>query len=562
MSQATQVFGDRRRSALAAEPSPQPSPAHRVAPNMARSALIVGLAFVLSRILGVTRDVILARTFATGPEMDAYVSAFRIPDLLFLTVFSGAFGAAFIPVFGDFVDRGDKDRAWRLASAVLTWSGIAVVFLSLVMFVAARPLMHLVSPGFDAQTMDIAVGLMRILLLSPVFLGLGIASKGILEAQNQFTLPALAPLVYNMGTIIGAAFFAPTYGIKAVAWGLVAGALGHFLTQVPGLIRVGVSFKPVLDRHVDGLAEVARLLGPRVLGLAAFQINVVAVTAFASISGPSDVAAVNYSYQLLMLPHGVLALSISTVAFPSLAALFSRGDAAGFRNLLDRTMRPLLFLTFPASAGLLLVRKPIVEVIYQRGNFGPADTNLVTAPLAFFAIGLVGYGLTEIVTRVFYATRDTRTPVITTILTVILNVVLCGLFVHSLGAAGLALALSLTTASEAVILLLFLRHRIGSVVAPDFWAWLAKVIAATAGMSLVILATIDTLERAMVFAPNTIVRYGIFLLAMGTYVLAFLVVAQLIRIPELEAVIAKIVSRLPSPVARVVRMLGFGDRIA
>jgi len=529
---------------------------------MARSALIVGLAFVLSRLLGVAREVILAREFATGPEMDAYVSAFRIPDLLFLTVFSGAFGAAFIPIFGDFIDRGDRDRAWRLASAVLTWSGLAVAVLSSVMFVAARPLMHLVSPGFDAQTMDIAVSLMRILLLSPVFLGLGIASKGILEAQNQFTLPAIAPLVYNLSTIIGAAFFAPTYGIKAVAWALVIGALGHFLTQVPGLIRVGISFRPTLDRHVDGLREVARLLGPRVLGLAAFQINLVAVTAFASISGPSDVAAVNYSFQLLMLPHGVLALSISTVAFPSLAALFSRGDTLGFRNLLDRTMRPLLFLTFPASAGLLLMRKPIVQVIYERGNFGPADTNLVIAPLAFFAIGLVGYGLTEIVTRVFYATRDTRTPVITTILTVALNVVLCALFVQSLGAAGLALALSVTTASEAVILLLFLRHRIGSVVSADFWPWLAKVIGATAGMSLIILLTTDRLERAMVFAPNSIMRYGIFLFAMAMYVLGFLVFAQVLRIPELEAVLDRIVSRLPAPLARIARMFGFGSRRA
>ncbi|MGC4192448.1 MAG: murein biosynthesis integral membrane protein MurJ [Thermomicrobiales bacterium] len=561
MSQATQVFGDRRRVVPVEEPARPSSSVGRAAPNMARSALIVGLAFVLSRVLGVAREVILARTFATGPEMDAYVSAFRIPDLLFLTVFSGAFGAAFIPIFGEFVDRGDRDRAWRLASAVLTWSGIAVVILSTIMFVAARPLMHLVSPGFDAQTMDIAVRLMRILLLSPVFLGLGIAAKGILEAQNQFTLPAIAPLVYNLGTIVGAAFFAPKYGIYAVAWGLVVGALGHFLTQVPGLIRTGISFRPTIDRNVDGLREVARLFGPRVLGLAAFQINLVAVTAFASISGPSDVAAVNYSQQLLMLPHGVLALSISTVAFPSLAALFSRGDTAGFRNLLDRTMRPLLFLTFPASAGLLLVREPIVQVIYERGNFGPADTALVIAPLAFFAIGLVGYGLTEIVTRVFYATRDTRTPVITTILTVGLNIVLCGLFVHSLGAAGLALALSLTTASEAVILLLFLRHRIGSIVSPDFWPWLAKVIAATAGMALVIMATVGRLERAMIFAPSSIMRYGIFLFAMAMYLLAFLVCAQVLRISELETVTDKIVSRLPGPLARIARTFGFGTPI-
>jgi len=417
--------------------------------------------------------------------------------------------------------------------------------------------MYIVSPGFDDETMDIAVKLMRVLLLSPVFLGLGIAAKGILEAQHQFTLPAVAPLIYNAAIIVGAFFFAEDHGIYAVGWAVIIGALGHFLVQVPGLIRVGMRFRPTISRQVDGLRDVVRLLGPRVLGLAAFQINLIVVTAFASVSDASHVSSINYANQLLMLPHGVIGLSISTVAFPALAALYSRGDQVGFRNLLDRTLRPLLFLSIPASAGLFLVRQPIVQVLYERGNFGPLDTQLVTAPLAWFAIGLVGYGLTEIVTRVFYAARDTRTPVITTILTIILNVLLMALFVGSMSQSGLALSLSLTTASEAVILLLFLRQRIGQVVSPDFWGWLARVLATTACMSVVIILTIGLLEDAMADSRDTpLMAYAIFAYAMVIYAFAFITFARIFRLPELTLVVERIASRLPGPARRIFGMLG------
>ena len=501
MSQASQVLHlDQPLSideAIDEYPLDISAPVARRSSGLAKSALIVAAAFVLSRVLGLAREIILARQFGTGPEMDAYVSAFKIPDMLFLIVMAGAFGAAFIPVFGEYLANDDQYRAWRLASSVLTWAGVGVVVLSGLCFVLARPLMHVVAPGFDQYTEDMAVQLMRILLLSPVFLGLGIAAKGILEAHNQFTLPAIAPLVYNIAIIIGAVFFVPEYGIYAVGWAVIIGALGHFLVQVPGLVRAGMRFRPTLDRHVDGLGEVARLLGPRVIGLAVFQINFIAVTAFASTTGSESVSAINYAWQLLMLPHGVLALSISTVIFPTLAALYSKGEKEQFRSTLDRTLRPLLFLSIPSSIGLLLLRKPIVQVIFQSGDFDAESTMLVIAPLAYFAIGLLGYALTEILTRVFYATRDTRTPVITGILTVVLNLLLCVLFMESLGYKGLALALSVTTGAEAIILLLFLRGRIGHIVEANFGGWLLKVVGASAALTVVIMVTEPWLEDAL-----------------------------------------------------------------
>ncbi|HEV2065431.1 MAG TPA: murein biosynthesis integral membrane protein MurJ [Thermomicrobiales bacterium] len=565
MSQATQVFNPHpqpsnetaEEQAEAASSGVATPTAMRAAPSMATSAVIVGLAFVMSRILGLGREVILANAFGTGREMDAYVSAFRIPDLLFLVVMAGSFGAAFIPVFGEYLTNGDQERAWRLASAVLTWAGIGVLVMSAVCFVLARPLMFLVAPGFDDETADMAVNLMRILLLSPVFLGFGIAAKGILEAHHQFTLPALAPLLYNVAIIIGALFFVEDHGIYAVGWAVIIGALGHFLIQVPGLLRAGIRFRPTISRQVEGLGEVTRLLGPRVIGSAAFQFNFIAVNAFASTSADEHVSAINYAWQLLMLPHGVLALSISTVVFPSLAALYSHGDNDGFRSMLDRALRPLLFLSVPAGIGLLLLREPIVRVIFESGDFDRASTRLVIAPLAWFAFGLIGYALTEILTRVFYATRDTRTPVVTGVLTVILNLLLCMLFIDTLGYTGLALALSATTSAEAVILLLFLRERIGPIFSPGFTGWMVRVAAAGAVMAAIILVTAPTLERVLeADGSSRIQAYLLFVYAMGLYVLSFVLAAYMLRIPELQQMTGKVARRLPGGLRHPLERIG------
>jgi putative peptidoglycan lipid II flippase len=560
MSQALQVFGHRLRPPEpdTTESTTPQSPIARIATSaLARNAAIVGLAYILSRILGLFRESILANRFGTTGDMSAYVSAFRIPDLLFLVVMAGAFGAAFIPVFGEFLTKGDDDKAWRLASAVLTWSAIAVLALCVICFVFARPLMWLVSPGFDKETEDTAVELMRILLLSPVFLGLGIAAKGILEAQNQFTLPAIAPLLYNIATIIGAWWFAPEYGIHAVAWAVIIGAAGHFAIQVPGLLRSGIQFRPTLDRQIEGLREVWRLFGTRVIGLAAFQINFVAVNAFASQTHDGHVAALNYAWQLLMLPHGVLALSVSTVIFPTLASLYSQGKKEEFRSTFERALRPLLFLMLPASVGLLLLGDPIVRLIFESGQFDDASTSLVVQPLAWFAVGLVGYGLTEVLTRIFYAMKDTRTPVVTTVLTIVLNLFLCALFVRSLEHSGLALALAITTACEATIMMLFLKKRIGHVVSAGFWTWLSRVLGATLGMAVVILISVPWLKSAQEnLGSRSPMLFLIVAYAFGLYILAFLAFAWMLRIPELRQLAGKITNRLPSPLRSIAAKAG------
>jgi len=518
----------------------------RTSRSLVQSASIVAVAFVASRILGLGREVILARQFGTSGDYDAYVAAFRVPDLLFLIIMAGAFGSAFIPVFSGLLGRGRDDDAWMLASVVLNLAAIAMVIATIICFVFANQLVDtVVAPGLEPASRELTVQLLRLLLLSPVFLGLGIAAKGILEGQDRFDLPALAPLIYNLAIILAALFLAPRYGIYGVAIGVIIGALGHALIQLPGLVRGGMHYRPVLNLRVPGLAEIGRLLVPRLIGQAAFQINVIVVYALASGSGMGAVSSLNYALQLMMLPHGVVALSISTVVFPTMARLFDQGNVTGFRQTFGRALRPLLFLTLPAAVGLFAFREAIVQSLFQFGAFSSQSTDLVVLPLAWFALGLLGYALAEVLTRAFYAMHDTKTPVIAAIGTIVLNIGLSALLIDRFGHAALAFSLSLTTAIEALILLLILRYRLGPASKGDL-RWLARVALATTVMAAVAWFTAPLLTAATEpgIAPRWI-QIALFLFGLAVTAASYLLAAYLLKIPELQDAISRFSARLP-----------------
>ncbi|MCA9860140.1 MAG: murein biosynthesis integral membrane protein MurJ [Thermomicrobiales bacterium] len=524
---------------------PGAAPAPSATSSMAKSAVIIGVAFLASRLLGLLREIVLANRFGTSSEYDAYVSAFRIPDLLFLVIMSGSFGAAFIPVFGGFLARGEEDDADRLASAVITWTALTTIVLGLITFVFAGPLMrYVVAPDLPPDAMDLAIKTMRMLLLSPLLLGMGIAAKGILETHLQFTLPALAPVVYNLAIVLAALFLAPEYGIEGVTIGVLIGALLHVGIQIPGVIRTGMRFRPTLSRNVAGLSEVGILLLPRVIGQAAFQINFVAVNHFASQTGEGGVSALNYAWQMLMLPNGVLALSISTVVFPTMAAQFELGDVDAFRNTLQRGLRPLLLLLIPAAIGLFEFRTALFQTIFQSGNFTADSTILASEPLAFLALGLVWYGLVEVLARTFYAMKDTVTPVAAGIFIIVVNIVLSKALLGSMGHVGLALALSVSTGIEAFILIVILRRRIGGF-GTEFGVWLSKIVMATAVMALVSALLAPKLDRLTAGDdPNRIIQLGMLAIAVGACAAAYFLAAWLLGLPEARNGMNKVRTRV------------------
>ncbi len=486
------------------------------------------------------REIIVAARFGTSGEYGAYLAAFRIPDLLFLVIMAGSFGSAFIPVFAGQLARGQDERAWQLASAVINLAAAAILISAAVVFVLADPIVrYLVAPGLSPELQNLAAQTMRILLLSPVLLGLGIAAKGILEAQDRFLLPALAPLLYNLGIIVGALVLAPFWGVYGLAAGVVIGALGHVGIQVPGLLRSGMRYTRSFTVRVAGLAEVGRLLLPRVIGQAAFQVNFIVVTYFASQVGDDRIAALNYAWQLMMLPHGVLALSISTVIFPSMARLFEEGRISELQVTFARAVRPLLFLTLPAAVALFAFRTAVVQTLFQYGAFSARSTALVADPLAFLALGLVFYALVEVLTRAFYAMHDTRTPVIAGLVIIGINVTLSWVLVEPLGHAGLALSLALTTGIEACILIEALSRRLGGIGA-RFGYWLARLLAATAVMAATAAIIARPLTEAT--APGAgprVVQIALFILGFAITAIAFTITAAVAELEEVDQFAAR-----------------------
>ena len=503
--------------------------------SLAKSAGIVAGSFIVSRVLGLVREIVLARQFGTTEIYSAYVSAFRVPDLLFLVVMAGAFGSAFIPVFSGFLGDGEDEAAWKLASVILNISGALVILAAAVAWVFAPELVRtVIAPEASPAAQQLTVDCMRILLLSPVFLGFGIAAKGILEGQDLFTLPALAPIIYNAATILGAIVLGPRIGVYGVAIGVVAGAIGFLILEIPGLARSGMRYSFSFDPRIPGVKEVGRLLAPRLIGQAAFQLNFIAVTNLAWRTGEQSVSALNYAWQLLMLPHGVLALSVSTVILPTLSRLWQVGDTVAFRATLGNALRPLLFLSFPAAVMLFAFRLPIVHTLFQTGAFSSESTMLVAAPLAFLAAGLVSYALVEALTRAFYAMHDTRTPVIAGIGIMVLNILIGVALLNQMGYLALALALSLSTTVEAVILCLVLQRRLGGL-----WAstrdWLVRIIASTAATAVVAAVLADPLADATMPGNGPkLQQIVVFLLALGVVAMVYLGCAWILRIPELS----------------------------
>lgn len=512
------------------------------------AAAIVAVAFLVSRVLGLVREAIVAARFGTSDEMGAYVAAFRIPDFLFLVVMSGAFGSAFVPVFAGFLEQGQRRQAWRLASNVITIAVELLVAAAALTFILSGPLVrHFIAPDLSPEIQDLAVRLTRVLLLSPLFLGLGAAAKGILEATGNFTSPALAPVTYNLAVIFGAIFLAPRFGVQGLAYGVVVGAAGHLLTQLPGLVRAGLRFSLLPLPSAEGIGTVGRLLAPRIVGQAAFQINFIVITNFAARLGASYIAAINYAYQLMMLPYGIFALSIGTVIFPAMARQYANRDFAALKTTLGDALRPLLFLTLPAAAALMILARPIVQTLLQFRNFSAESTALVSEALPYFAAGLFALAIVETITRAFYAMHDTRTPLVASLLTIGVNIAAAYILTARLGHRGLAGSLSVTTGLEMVILLLVMRRRIGAF-DPAVWHSFVKSTLATAVMAAVLLAIRPRLTT--VTDPSggkSFWQIAIFLFAVGAGLYTYLVAAWYLRSREL----AEIAGRFTGPLRRL-----------
>jgi len=504
---------------------------------LSRAVTLVMALFVVSRALGLVRQMVIGALFGTSGDLDAYLAAARVPEMIFMVVAGGALGSAFIPTFADHLAKEDRAGAWRLASAVINLALIALTVTAGLMAAFAPELVRtLIAPGFAPPQQALTAKLLQLMLVSPVIFGVSGVVMGALNAHQHFLLPALAPSVYNLSIIGGAALLGPRLGVGGMAIGVVAGASLHLLVQVPGLLRHGARYAPTLGLDDPSVREVGRLMAPRVLGTAITQLNFVVNNSLASGLGEGAVSAINYAWLLMLLPQGVFAQAVGTAAFPTFAAQAARGERAEMRRTLAATLRAVFSLALPATVGLLVLGRPLVGLLFERGAFEAASTEAVAWALGFYALGLVGHAGLEIIARAFYALHDTFTPVwvggLAMGLNVALSLTLPGVFglagwpTH----AGLALANSTATLLELLGLVLLIRRRMDGLEGRRTLVGFAKSGLAALAMGAVLLGWQAALAGALVVGGGGVV------LGAAVYLSAALV----LRVEEVWAVAGRL----------------------
>lgn len=431
--------------------------------GLAAAAIIVAVGFFGSRLLGLLRTVAIAQGFGTSPELGAYWVAFRLPDIVFQLLAGATLASAFIPVFSQYYLRRSSEEAWRLASSVLNLIFLATIGFAILGFILAPWLVPIMAPGLgeesgrQAELHALAVDLTRIMLISPVFFSVSGMFMGILNARHHFLFPALAPWTYNLSIIVAALFFTD---VHALAVGVVVGSLLHLLIQIPALRLVGMAYRPLMQWKETGVREVGRLMLPRALGLAAVQLNFLVTIFFASQVSDQAISAVNYAWLIVMTPLGLFGMAISTAVFPTLAEQAATQNMGELRRMLSLSLRLILFLTLPASVGLMILGRPLLTFLFEHGAFTAASTDITLDALIFYALGLFALSGTEILSRGFYALSDTRTPVKFAVVSMVANLILCLILVNPLEVRGLGLALSLSAILEFALLLRVLRERL------------------------------------------------------------------------------------------------------
>ncbi len=471
--------------------------------QIARAAGTVMFAILLGQITGLARGVLIARAFATS-DLDAFFASNRVSETLFMLIAAGALGSAFIPTFTGFLAKGDRPSAWKLASAL---ANLILLTLSLLTVLAAifapQIVRYLLAPGFskDPALFALTVQLLRIQLASVVLFGLGGLAVGILNAHQVFFVPALTPSMYQLGLIFGVLALAPRMGVYGLAWGVVVGAGLYLALQIPALVRLpsvdgGVphaKYTPTLGLDNVAVREVIKLMGPRILGIGVVQLNFWVNTWLASQMQTGSVASLQYGFSLMLMAQAAIAQSVAIAAMPTFSAQHALGKLDEMRAALSTSLRGVLLLAVPASIGLILLREPIVAMLYQRGQFDARMTLLVSWALLWYAAGLIGHSLLEVLTRAFYAQHDTRTPVIIGAAAMSLNLVFSfgfsALF-SSLGwmpHGGLALANSAATALEMTALFIIMRRRLKGLHGLNIWRGFAHAALGALCMGLVVI---------------------------------------------------------------------------
>ncbi len=512
--------------------------------QIARAASIVMMAYIFSTLIGILRGMVVSGAFGTSASLDSFNAANRVTELLFNLTAGGALGSAFIPMFTGMLTRKENDKAWRLASGVLNTLVIALIIVAALMWIFAPSIVEnglfVLSPGTEVTQIELTVRLLRIMLPTVVIFGMSGLVMGMLNAHQVFLWPALAPAMYSLGIILGVWLLPKSMGIDRLAYGTVIGAVGHFLLQAPTLFRLPKR-KYYLAEGLKNKAtrQVFKLMGPRILGASVVQLNFVANTIIGLSLGEGAASAVTWAFTLMLMPQAAIAQSAGTASLPTLSAQYELGKYEAFKTTLAGIIRAVMLLAIPATVAMILLRVPLVQVIYERGQFDANSTAMVSWALLWYVAGLVGHCLVEVLSRGYYAMQDTRTPVIVGVLTMSLNIGLSFLFVRLftyMPHGGLALANSVATGLESIVLVLILRKRLEGLEGKSLFSAIWKSLLASAVMGGVIALWLHFMGAWS--------KYIVLLGASVLGLLAYVVMMAVLRVPELQSVLARIRTKL------------------
>src|SRR3990172_8460049 len=423
--------------------------------RLVNASLLVAFFFGVDKLVALARQVIVARAFGLDPVLDAYNASNNLPDTLFALISGGALAIAFIPVLTETLDRWGRAGAWKLFSLVANLAfvvtALGAALIALFPLVLAR---RVVTPGFSLEQQLLVADLMRLNLIATLIFSISGLVMGALQANQHFFLPALAPIFYNVGQIVGVILLNPAFGIHGLAYGVILGAALHLAVQVPGLVRYQFKWTPRLTLADDGVRRVLRLMGPRILTLGFINLVFIANDNLASRLGTNGaISALAYGWLILQLPETVIGTAVGTALLPTLSEYVSRGEHAELKRLLRRAIAILLAVTIPVALASLVLVRPAVKLVFEGRAFTAENSELVILAARMFLLGLAGHSLVEIAARTFYAHQDARTPLFLATLTLSLYIVFGTALTPQLNFAGLALANSLAFTTEAIVML-------------------------------------------------------------------------------------------------------------
>ena len=470
--------------------------------SVARNAGIVSAAVMASRVLGLVRDQVFAALFGAGLQYDAFLTAFRIPNLLRDLFAEGALSSAFVTTFSQVLVTKGKDEAIRLSNRMATLIIIVITATSLIAWFEASSIVRVLAPGFFAVPgkAELTIQLTRIMIPFLLLIALAAQAMGILNALDRFGMPAIASAFFNLGSIAGGLLLGyllgPSIGlspIEGMAYGTLLGGLLQFGVQWPSLLRAGFRYRPMFSLADPGVRQILRLMGPAVIGTAAVQINVFVNTNFASsIIDPATGAVVNgpvswlsYAFRFMQFPIGVFGVAIATATLPSLSRSTARSNHNEFRDTLVHALVLVFLLCIPSAVGLAVLGRPIVALIFEHGRFTAFDTVQTGNALAAYSIGLAGYAAVKVLSPAFYALGDARTPMLISLFSIAVNYVMNSLLVTTFGHVGLAASTSTVALVNFILLMIFMRRKLGSLEGRQLAGKLLRICGATIPMAVV-----------------------------------------------------------------------------